>query len=59
MMLTFGGRGTNSHVLFSVRVLYSSSIAIFQFESRRANTGLRGKGDLDSNVRRLKDFLGL
>jgi len=58
-MLTFVGRDTNSHVLFLIRALYSSSIAIFQFGSRRANTELLGRGDLDTDVRRLKYFLGL
>ncbi|GJZ34093.1 hypothetical protein Tco_0579529 [Tanacetum coccineum] len=41
-MLTFGGRGTSTHVLLSMRALYSSHIACFQLGSRRA-----WKGDLE------------
>ncbi|GJW66489.1 hypothetical protein Tco_0120913 [Tanacetum coccineum] len=40
-MLTFGGRGTSTHVLLSMRALYSSHIACFQLGSRMA-----WKGDL-------------
>lgn len=46
--LTFGGRGTKSHVLFLIRASYSSSMAIFQFGSRRAATGLWGNGEWDT-----------
>ncbi|GJY68442.1 hypothetical protein Tco_0471424 [Tanacetum coccineum] len=35
-MLTFGGRGTSTQVLLSMRALYSSHIAYFQLGSRRA-----------------------
>ncbi|GJU32761.1 hypothetical protein Tco_1176350 [Tanacetum coccineum] len=35
-MLTFGGRGTSTQVLLSMRALYSSHIACFQLGSRRA-----------------------
>jgi len=38
--------GPKFHVLFWIRALYSSSMAIFQFESHRAKRGLRGRGDL-------------
>ncbi|GJZ91910.1 hypothetical protein Tco_0663975 [Tanacetum coccineum] len=40
-MLTFGGQGTSTHVLLSMRALYSSRIACFQLGSRR-----EWKGDL-------------
>nr|GEV12812.1 putative ribonuclease H-like domain-containing protein [Tanacetum cinerariifolium] len=40
-MLTFGGQGTSTQVLLLMRALYSSHIACFQLESRRA-----WKGDL-------------
>ncbi|GJZ31494.1 hypothetical protein Tco_0576541 [Tanacetum coccineum] len=35
-MLTFGGRGTSTQVLLSMRALYSLHIACFQLGSRRA-----------------------
>ncbi|GJV14345.1 hypothetical protein Tco_1359668 [Tanacetum coccineum] len=35
-MLTFGGRGTSTQVLLSMRALYSSHIACFQLGSRWA-----------------------
>nr|GEX61664.1 hypothetical protein [Tanacetum cinerariifolium] len=38
-MLTFGGRGTSTQVLLSMRALYSSHIACFQLGSRRAWKG--------------------
>ena len=57
--LTFGGRDTNSHVLFLIRALYSLSMTIFQIGSQREDTKLRGRGDLNTDFRRLKDFLGL
>ncbi|GKF92366.1 hypothetical protein Tco_0279085 [Tanacetum coccineum] len=44
-MLTFGGRGTNTHVLLSMRALYLSHIACFQLESRRAWKGDLGIGE--------------
>ncbi|GJR33450.1 hypothetical protein Tco_1109682 [Tanacetum coccineum] len=44
-MLTFGGRGTSTHVLLSIRALYSSHIACFQLGSRRAWKGDLGIGE--------------
>ncbi|GJS41950.1 hypothetical protein Tco_0566993 [Tanacetum coccineum] len=44
-MLTFGGRGTSTHVLLSMRALYSSHIAYFQLGSRRAWKGDLGIGE--------------
>ncbi|GKB06966.1 hypothetical protein Tco_0835199 [Tanacetum coccineum] len=38
-MLTFGGRGTSTQVLLSMRALYLSHIACFQLGSRRAWNG--------------------
>ncbi|GKA11863.1 hypothetical protein Tco_0691409 [Tanacetum coccineum] len=38
-MLTFGGRGTSTQVLLSMRALYLSHIAYFQLGSRRAWNG--------------------
>ncbi|GKE97348.1 hypothetical protein Tco_0020699, partial [Tanacetum coccineum] len=55
-MLTFGGRGTSTYVLLSMRALYSSHIACFQLGSRRA-----WKGDLEigEEVVTCKLYLGL
>ncbi|GJV75235.1 hypothetical protein Tco_1506819 [Tanacetum coccineum] len=55
-MLTFGGRGTSTHVLLSMGALYSSHIACFQLGSRRAC-----KGDLGiwEEVVTCKLYLGL
>lgn len=44
-MLALTGRGTNSQILFLIRVLYSSSIANFQLELERDRMWLVGKGD--------------
>ncbi|GJW29379.1 hypothetical protein Tco_0046254 [Tanacetum coccineum] len=44
-MLTFGGRGTSTQVLLSMRALYSSHIACFQLGSRRAWKGDLGIGE--------------
>ncbi|GKB06649.1 hypothetical protein Tco_0834882 [Tanacetum coccineum] len=44
-MLTFGGRGTSTHVLLLMRALYSSHIACFQLGSRRAWKGDLGIGE--------------
>lgn len=44
-MLALAGWGTNSHILFSIRALYSFSIANFQLESERDRMWLVGKGD--------------
>ncbi|GKC67740.1 hypothetical protein Tco_1100338 [Tanacetum coccineum] len=55
-MLTFGGRGTSTHVLLSMRALYSSHIACFQLGSRRAWKGDLGIGE---EVVTCKLYLGL
>ncbi|GJX97568.1 hypothetical protein Tco_0353366 [Tanacetum coccineum] len=55
-MLTFGGRGTSTHVLLSMRSLYSSHIACFQLGSRRAWKGDLGIGE---EVVTSKLYLGL
>ncbi|GKC45721.1 hypothetical protein Tco_1063443 [Tanacetum coccineum] len=55
-MSSFGGRGTNTHVLLSMRALYSSHIAYFQLESRRAWKGDLGIGE---EVVTCKLYLGL
>lgn len=47
MILAFCGRGTNSQVLLSIRALYSSCIAFFQFGSLRAPMGFRGMGEME------------
>ncbi|GJS22981.1 hypothetical protein Tco_0451613 [Tanacetum coccineum] len=44
-MLTFGGRGTSTQVLLSMRALYSSHIAYFQLGSRKAWKGDLGMGE--------------
>nr|GEV02348.1 hypothetical protein [Tanacetum cinerariifolium] len=44
-MLTFSGRGTSTQVSLSMRALYSSRIACFQLESRRAWKGDLGIGE--------------
>ncbi|GKG24605.1 hypothetical protein Tco_0395233, partial [Tanacetum coccineum] len=44
-MLTFGGRGTSTQVLLSMRALYSSHIACFQLGSRKAWKGDLGIGE--------------
>nr|GEY37463.1 transcription factor ORG2-like [Tanacetum cinerariifolium] len=44
-MLTFGGRGTSTQVLLSMRALYSSHKACFQLRSRRAWKGDLGIGE--------------
>ncbi|GKC49995.1 hypothetical protein Tco_1072740 [Tanacetum coccineum] len=55
-MLTFSWRGTSTHILLSMRALYSSYIACFQLGSRRA-----WKGDLGirEEVVTCKLYLGL
>ncbi|GKD19261.1 hypothetical protein Tco_1208419 [Tanacetum coccineum] len=55
-MLTFGGRGTSTHVLLSIRALYSSHIAYFQLGSRKAWKGDLGIGE---EVVTCKLYLGL
>ncbi|GKC49156.1 hypothetical protein Tco_1071901 [Tanacetum coccineum] len=55
-MFTFGGRGTSTHVLLSMRDLYSSHIACFQLGSRRAWKGDLGIGE---EVVKCKLYLGL
>ncbi|GJR88046.1 hypothetical protein Tco_0212057, partial [Tanacetum coccineum] len=55
-MLTFGGRGTSTQVLLSMRALYSSHIACFQLGSRRAWNGDLGIGE---EVVTWKLYLGL
>ncbi|GKE39489.1 hypothetical protein Tco_1462894 [Tanacetum coccineum] len=55
-MLTFGGRGTSTQVLLSMRALHSSHIACFQLGSRRAWKGDLGIGE---EVVTCKLYLGL
>ncbi|GKD73804.1 hypothetical protein Tco_1332086, partial [Tanacetum coccineum] len=55
-MLTFGGRGTSTQVLLSMRALYSSHIAYFQLGSRRAWKRYLGIGE---EVVTCKLYLGL
>ncbi|GJR37022.1 hypothetical protein Tco_1212706 [Tanacetum coccineum] len=55
-MLTFDGRGTSTQMLLSMRALYSSHIACFQLESRRAWKGDLGIGE---EVVTCKLYLGL
>ncbi|GJZ81706.1 hypothetical protein Tco_0646700, partial [Tanacetum coccineum] len=43
-MLTFGGRGTSTQVLLSMRALYSSHIACFQLGSRCCEVDGSGGG---------------
>ncbi|GJZ25249.1 RNA-directed DNA polymerase, eukaryota [Tanacetum coccineum] len=55
-MLTFGGRGTSTHVLLSMRALYSSHIACFQLGSHRA---WNGDLEIGEEVVTWKLYLGL